>query len=512
MPARSSMLRLASTAAVLSLALVSCAGTETSTYPAEPTATEQQSTDTPNNHAALAKYYDQKVQWVPCDNDIECATIRVPLDYASPEEQEIELALNRRVTKGATRNLLLNPGGPGMSGLEMLTESAPYIFSDKVTDVFNTVGFDPRGVGKSSPVQCETDEEKDQSRQENLRAWVPADRDEIIAQSKAYAQDCVENTGPLLGHVDTVSAAKDLDIIRAVLGNKKLDYLGFSYGTYLGATYADLFPQRVGSFVLDGAMDPTVTTAELDKAQAVAFEGEIDAWLQNCLDAAQCPFDGTLEEAKVQLQLFFTQIENEPLVASDGRTVPIIDFVNGFIIPLYDNSRWPMLTAAMTEAMSGNVDQILLFADLSNGRDQNGVYESNANEAFVAINCLDRPVDSSPEAMQSQAEELMRVAPTLGKYFSYYALTCKDWQYPPTATEQKRVAKGSDKILVVGTTEDPATPYQWSQSLTEQLDNATLLTYQGHGHTAYGRSNDCIDQAVEDYLVDGKAPKNGTQC
>ncbi len=512
MPARSSLLRLASAGAVLSLALVSCAGGEPTSSSSDSPVPQKQPSASAEYQGALATYYEQEIHWESCNNDVQCATIQVPLDYANPEDQNIDLALNRRVSESATRDLLINPGGPGISGMEMLTETAPYIFSDKVKREFNTVGFDPRGVGESSSVQCETDDQKDQSRQENLRAWVPEDREELVEQSKEYAKDCAKNTGDLLGHVDTVSAAKDLDIIRAVLGNEKLDYLGFSYGTFLGATYADLFPQRVGSLVLDGAMDPTITTAELDKEQAIGFEGEIDAWLQSCLDGAQCPFDGSLEEAKMQLQLFFTQIENEPLVASDGRTVPIIDFVNGFIIPLYDNSSWPMLSTAMTEAMSGNVDPILYFSDLSSSRNQDGAYTSNADEAFVAINCLDRPMDSHPETMQAQATELMRVAPTLGKYFSYYALNCKEWEYPATGTPQKLEAKGSDEILVVGTTEDPATPYKWSESLANQLSNATLLTFEGHGHTAYGRSNNCIDRAVEDYLVEGQAPKDGTRC
>ncbi|WP_404289231.1 alpha/beta hydrolase [Glutamicibacter arilaitensis] len=512
MTARNSLLRFASFGAAVSLALVSCAGSDSSDTNPAPSTSKSQPDAAPENLGELAAYYDQDVMWEPCGTTVECATIQVPLDYAEPGEESIDLALNRRVSEGAKRNLLVNPGGPGGSGLGMVTDTVPAIFSEDLQREFNAVGFDPRGVGESSPVECQTDEQIDQSRQQNLRAWVPDDQEEIIKQSKEYAKECAQNTGDLLGHVDTVSTAKDLDIIRAVLGVEKLDYLGFSYGTFLGATYAELFPQRVGHFVLDGAMDPAVSSAEVNQAQAVGFEREIDAWLQSCLESEECPFDGTHEEAKVQLQLFFAQIENKPLVSSDGRTVPIIDFINGFIVPLYDNSSWPMLTTAMREAMEGNVDQVLLFADLSSDRSHDGTYTSNSSDAFVAINCLDRPMDADPATMQAEAEELMRVAPTLGKYLSYGAITCNEWAHEATGAPAELKAEGSEEILVVGTTGDPATPYEWSRSLASQLSNASLLTFEGHGHTAYGRSNDCITEAIDTYLIDGKAPEDGTVC
>ncbi|MGP9490499.1 alpha/beta hydrolase [Glutamicibacter sp. AOP33-2CA-4] len=512
MTARNSLLRFASLGAALSLALVSCAGSGPSDTEAAPSATNSQPAAAPEAQGELAKYYDQDVTWEPCGSTVECATIQVPLDYENPGQEDIDLALNRRASEGAKRNLLVNPGGPGGSGLGMVTDSVPHIFSNDLQREFNTIGFDPRGVGKSSPVKCQTDEQTDLSRQQNLRAWVPEDREEIIKQTREYSKECAQNTGDLLGHVDTVSAAKDLDIIRAVLGDEKLDYLGFSYGTFLGATYAELFPQRVGGFVLDGAMDPAVSSAEVNRAQAVGFEREIDAWLESCLKSEACPFDGTLEEAKVQLQLFFAQIENEPLVSSDGRTVPIIDFINGFIVPLYDNSSWPILATAMREAMEGDVDQVLLFADLASDRSQDGTYTSNSSDAFVAINCLNRPMDADPATMQTEAEELMRVAPTLGKYLSYGAITCNEWEHDATGLPAELQAQGSGEILVVGTTGDPATPYEWSQSLASQLSSATLLTFEGHGHTAYGRSNDCVTEAVDAYLIEGKAPEDDTVC
>lgn len=509
MPARSSLLRFAALSAVLSLGLVSCSPVSDTAQPPEPSASVSQRATDPQ----LASYYEQSVTWALCGSTIECATVKVPLSYAQPEADSISLALNRRVSDGATKNLLVNPGGPGGSGLDLVASSVQLMFSTELQREYNVIGFDPRGVGESTPVQCQSDEQIDEGRQLNLRAWIPEDQEQVIAQTKEYAADCAENTGDLLGNVDTVSAAKDMDIIRAVLGDEQLDYLGFSYGTFLGATYADLFPKRVGHFVLDGAMDPAKTAAEINLAQGIGFENEIDAWLEDCLAQEDCPFIGTVEEAKVQLQQFFAQVENEPMVASDGRSVPIIDFINGFIVPLYDNSNWGMLTAAMTHAMvDGNVDDILYFSDLSSDRSSDGIYTSNGSDAFSAINCLDRPMDASPEAMQAEAVELMRNAPTLGKYLSYGAISCDAWPYKATGKPQVLDATGSNDILVVGTTGDPATPYEWSKALSEELSNATLLTFEGHGHTAYGRSNECITKAVDDYLIEGKVPEDNTVC
>lgn len=512
MPVRSSKLRLLAVGTLLALTgLTGCSAG--STLPDAEGTDANPSASSPDTPRGLESYYSQQVDWENCGDSLECTTIKVPLDYGDPTGESIELSINRRAADGASRNLLVNPGGPGGSGLDMVESSVQTMFSDQLQKSYNVIGFDPRGVGESSPVTCQSDAETDEGRQENLRAWLPEDQEQIIEETEDYAADCAANTGDLLGHVDTVSAAKDMDVIRAVLGDKQLDYLGFSYGTFLGATYADLFPQKVGRFVLDGAMDPKSQAADLTKAQAVGFEHEIEAWLAQCIDSEGCPFSGTVESAKVQLQQFFAQVENEPMVSSDGRTVPIIDFVNGFILPLYDNSNWPYLTQAMASAVNdGDVDTILGFADLAADRQSAGTYASNSSDAFTAINCLDRPMNAGEEAMGKEATELMRVAPTLGKYLSYGEIACDLWDHKPTGKAGALDAKGSNEILVVGTTSDPATPYQWSQSLAKQLDNATLLTYQGHGHTAYGRSNDCITNAVDGYLIDGKAPAPDTQC
>lgn len=460
----------------------------------------------------LQSYYEQQMQWEKCGSVIECATLKVPLDYENPQDGSIDLALNRRVAQGSEKNLLVNPGGPGGSGLDLVKSSVPLMFSKELQREYNVIGFDPRGVGKSTPVTCLDDAEQDELRQQNQHSWVPAEREEIRAESKKYADSCLEKTGELLGHVDTASAAKDMDIIREALGDEQLDYLGFSYGTFLGATYADLFPGHAGRMVLDGAMDPKSTSSQVDLAQAVGFEKEIKAWLEDCVESGDCPFTGTAEDAYKQLQDFFKKLEAKPMVASDGRKVPVIDFINGFIIPLYESTSWPMLSSAMADALEGDVDQIQYFADLSAGRDEEGNYTGNTTEAFGAVTCLDYPMDAAEARMEAEASELQRQAPIIGKYLSYGALGCEDWPFEPTRVPGELHADGAGDILVIGTTGDPATPYHWSESLAKQLQGGVLLTYEGHGHTAYGRSNDCVTQAVDGYLIDGQVPEDGTKC
>ncbi|WP_313814808.1 alpha/beta hydrolase [Glutamicibacter sp.] len=508
MPVRPTLFRFSALAAALALGLSSCSSTPTDQNAEASASATVQAAENPQ----LAKYYSQELDWKKCGSTIECASIEVPLNYDEPEKDSIKLALNRRAAAGAQGNLLVNPGGPGGSGIDLVTQGAQVMFSNDLQRAYNIIGFDPRGVGQSTPVTCQTDKEVDEGRQENLKAWEESDRGDIVEDAKEYADACAKNTGELLGHVDTESAAKDMDIIRAVLGDDKLDYLGYSYGTFLGATYADLFPDRVGRLVLDGAMDPTASGEELTLAQAQGFEGEIDAWLEDCLAGENCPFTGSVDEAKKQLQDFFAEIEQKPLVSSDGRSVPIIDFVSGFILPLYDDANWPYLTNAMAEAMDGNVDQMLYFSDLSADRGEDGKYNSNSMDVLTAVNCLDRPMDASDAAMDKDAADLEKASPTLGKYLAYGQIVCDEWDYPSTGQPEVLDAAGSSDILVVGTTGDPATPYKWSQSLAEQLDHGNLLTYEGHGHTAYGRSNQCITDAVDSYLIDGKVPAEGTVC
>lgn len=460
----------------------------------------------------LEKFYSQDLKWSSCGGVLQCAELTVPMDYSKPAGPSISISMNKRPAKNAQGSLLLNPGGPGASGLELVKDAAPAMLGRNLQRNFDIIGFDPRGVGDSTPVKCETAAEQDASRQVAVDTSTDAGLAEARKLSAEFATQCAKRTGDVLGFIDTQSAARDMDIMRSVLGDKQLNYLGYSYGTSLGAHYAQLFPQNVGRLVLDGAIDPSLSNDEITLGQAVGFEGEVRAFMQDCLDSGDCPFTGTHDEGLSQLRDLLEQVEKTPMVASDGRVVPIIDFVNGFILPLYDNAMWPMLNSALSEVIAGDVDTIQFFSDASAGRQDDGTYQGNTPAAFVSINCLDYPMDADLSVMRANAAELLTASPTLGKYLAYGAVSCENWKFPPTGKPGIITAAGAAPIVVIGTTGDPATPYEWSVALAEQLESASLVTFEGHGHTAYGRSNACVSNAVESYFLEGKVPSDGLTC
>lgn len=464
----------------------------------------------------LDDLYAQEPAWQSCEQDagdFECATVEAPLDYADPEGERIELALVR--TGGAedgAPHLLLNPGGPGASGVDMVVDSLDYVVSGAVQDHYTVVGFDPRGVSRSAPVECLSDEEMDAAREEHIDPSTDEGLDEVRESAREYAQACDENTGEVLGHVDTDSAARDMDLMRAVLGDQQLNYLGFSYGTALGASYAEQFPANVGRMVLDGAMDPSLDEFEVSLGQAEAFENAIAAWAESCLAGPECPLSGTAEDGVQQLRELLAQVEQSPLTSSDGRQVPAATFVAGLITPLYADENWPMLTQAVADAMNGNPDLMLYLADLNAGRDEDGEYGSNINDAFTAINCLDSSAPSDTETLRSQAEQLDEASPTIGRFLAYGGANCAEWPEKPVDEPAPASAPGAAPIVVIGTQGDPATPYEWAPALADQLESGVLVSWNGQGHTAYGRAGECIGAAVDGYLIDGEVPEDGLTC
>ena len=461
----------------------------------------------------LAPYYSQEVTWTDCEVSYTCATVEVPLDYADPGGERIELAAIMAKADGeAQGTILVNPGGPGGSGYSFVSESVDYATSDRLRENFNVLGFDPRGVGRSTPVECLTDQEMDEARAEYIDPSTPEGLAAARASARELADKCGQNSGELLGYVDTVSAARDMDILRAVAGDPLLNYLGFSYGTFLGATYAELFPDKVGRMVLDGGLDPAASNEEVTLAQAEAFEKAIRSYVEDCLTSAGCPLSGTPEEAVQTIRSLLASIEASPMTAGDGRLVTVSTFVSGLILPLYNDANWPALTQALSDALKGDPTYMLWLADQSAERDQDGTYSSNSSVAFSAVNCLDYPMETDDEQMRIDAKELEAASPTIGKYLAYGGITCEAWPYQAVNQPHRITAEGTPDLLVVGTTGDPATPYEWSVTLAGQLASATLLTWEGEGHTAYGRSNDCIETAVDDYFINDTVPRDGTVC
>jgi pimeloyl-ACP methyl ester carboxylesterase len=329
-----------------------------------------------------------------------------------------------------------------------------------------------------------------------------------------FVSACVENTGDVLGEIDTVSAAKDLDVIRAALGESKLDYLGFSYGTFLGTTYAALFPEKVGRFVLDGAVDPRVSDAQQSINQLAGFDLALNNYLTDCVENdIDCPFPGGVASAKAKVKDFLLSMETKTMKTDSDRKLTISSATTGLILAMYSDSYWPYLTQAFTDAFDGDGSMFLRLADVYNDRQPDGSYSGNTLEANIAINCLDSRASAKPADMAKQNKRLLAVSPILGRYWQNGALTCENWPFPVAEQPDSYAAEGAPTIFVIGTTGDPATPFQQSVDLAhEVLNDGFLITYRGEGHTAYGRSNECVSSAVDGFLIDGKIPSKEPVC
>ncbi|MFJ4209128.1 alpha/beta hydrolase [Paenarthrobacter sp. NPDC089675] len=506
--------------AALCLAVVSMLVLSACSLPFLPAPTAKPSTSTVDPSIAasapkgLEKYYSQNVEWSACEDGFQCGNVKVPLDYGNPDSGEITLAAIKLPSSGTKQGtILVNPGGPGGSGVDFVKDGGKTHFTQKLRSSFDMVGFDPRGVKRSAPVKCmASDAERDAAREKSFQENTDDGLAAALAFNETVTQQCVQQTGPVLEHVDTISAAKDLDILRAVVNDAKLNYLGYSYGTFLGSTYAALFPDKVGRLVLDGAVDPSLSNEDLTSGQAVAFEKAIRTYVADCLKQKDCPLSGGVDNGVGQIRELINAVNQNPQTAKDGRLVTGNEFVNGLILPLYDDQSWPALTQALDSAFSGDVSQMLRIADLGADREPNGTYSSNSNFAFNAINCLDYPMVTDTAGMRAEEARLKQESPTFGEFFAYGGVTCKAWPYKPTRTPAPVNYTGSSPIVVIGTTGDPATPLEWAQSLRKQLGNASLITWQGEGHTAYGRSNSCVSNAVDNYFIDGKQPQDGIKC
>ncbi len=465
--------------------------------------------------ADLESFYTQEVAWELCEETFACATVQVPLDYADPARDSINIALIRSDATGESQgSVLVNPGGPGGSGVNIVKDALTYVTSDRLREAYDVVGFDPRGVGKSSAVDCQTDEEREADRLEYLEPEISDEEafETLTAEAEDFAAQCAERTGELLGYVDTDSAARDLDILRAAVGDQDLNYLGFSYGTALGAAYAELFPANTGRLVLDGAVDPSLSNEEITLGQAQAFETALRTYVADCQLSSDCPLPAGIEEGVAVIQDLFRSVEESPMTAADGRLVTIGTFFSGFILPLYDNNNWTLLTGALDQALQGDPSAMLQLADLGAEREADGSYLTNSNAAFIAINCLDYPMTNDPAELAADADELAEASPTFGPYLAYGGVTCDAWEYGPVLEPAPASAPDAAPMLVIGTTGDPATPYDWSLALADQLETSVHVTWDGEGHTAYGRAGDCIGDLVDDYFVDGTLPEDGVSC
>ena len=493
---------------VAALALAGCVATPSADSHSTPVA-EQVS-------PALAKFYQQRLAWSSCNGPYTCATAVVPVDWSHPEGATVSLALIRHAAtnKKPLGSLFLNPGGPGASGVTFIRTSLDYAVDKTLTDSYDVIGFDPRGIGESDRVTC-TDNAK--ALDEFIYSITPGQRGSAswlasaTTEAKAFAAGCKSHSGDLLAHMDSVSVARDLDALRAAVGDQKLNYLGYSYGTFIGGMYAQTFPTKVGHLVLDGAVDPSLNSTDSLIAQAAGFDMALGDWAAWCLTQKDCPFTGSVATAKTQISQILATLEAQPQRGSDGRMVGADTFATAIIAPLYSKNSWKYLTDLFTKYRDGNVDAALSLADWYNERNSDGTYNGNQLEGYTAVSCLDSPA-SAPSTWDATAERLKTAAPVLGPYFSYGDVLCANWPYPAVLTPAKLGPTGSAPIVVIGTTGDPATPIAAAQSFSAQLQNGRFIAYSGEGHTGYNRGSSCVNALVDAYFVSDQAPAATTHC
>jgi pimeloyl-ACP methyl ester carboxylesterase len=472
--------------------------------------------------SSLAPYYGQKLSWRDCGvPGFQCATMRAPLDYAKPAEGDVRLAVARKKATGPGKrlgSLLVNPGGPGGSAIGYLQQYAGIGYPAQVRARYDMVAVDPRGVARSEPVECLDGRRMDAYTQTDVTPDDARETDRLVDAFKGFAEGCGADAPKLLRHVSTVEAARDMDILRAVLGDEKLSYVGASYGTFLGATYAGLFPGRAGRLVLDGAMDPSLSARRLNLEQTAGFDTAFQSFAKDCVQQPDCPLGGkgtSPAQAGKNLKAFFDDLDAKPVPTgdADGRRLTESLATTGVIAAMYDEGAWQQLRESLGSAMKQHDGAgLLVLSDSYYEREAGGDY-SNLMSANAAVNCLDLPpAFSSPDQVREALPAFEKASPVFGEVLAWSSLNCAYWPVHPTGEPHRIEAAGASPVVVVGTTRDPATPYRWAQALADQLSSGRLLTYEGDGHTAYGRGSTCIDSAINTYLLRGTPPADGTRC
>ncbi|MEX0666349.1 MAG: alpha/beta hydrolase [Acidimicrobiia bacterium] len=451
--------------------------------------------------------------WEPCEGDAECALLPVPLDDTVQDGPTIDIALVRYLARDPDRRigaLLVNPGGPGASGVDFAGAIASSL-SDEIQERFDIVGFDPRGIGRSAEVDCTEDLDPFFDVE-----WAPdnrQEREDLLAEVARLVAACERSEGAVLPYLQTERVARDMDRIRRALGEPKLTYLGYSYGTLLGAWYAEQFPDRVRALVLDGPIDPALDGLAFQVEQSVSFERNLDAFLDDCSQRRTCAFHHNERSERVYDQLR-AKVGAEPLVVQQGeeeRSLNGTRFDLAVTQLLYDGrAEWDSLAFALERAARGDGSELLFYADFYTGREGGGQYE-NTQEQFIAIGCADGPPVGGVDGMRAIEDAAAEAAPRLGRSIVNGSLPCALWPVMPAPPRQLR-AGGAAPILVIGATRDPATPFPWAKALARQLESGVLLSVDGGRHTSFDAGNRCVDRVVEQYLVRLDVPDKGTSC
>lgn len=462
----------------------------------------------------LQRFYEQNLTWQDCEGSFECATLTVPRDYSDPNAGTTGIALLREKGDKPLGSLVVNPGGPGGSGVDY-ARAAGQLLSDTVTDQYSVVGFDPRGVGRSAPIDCLTDAELDEWIALDGEPDSPKEGQELLDAAREFGEACEARSAEMLPFVDTESVVKDLDILRAALGERRLNYLGFSYGTMIGALYADQFGPNTGRMVLDGALPPQLSVDEVGLGQAKGFDDALRRYVEDCQAKPGCPVAGeSVDEGVAKVQDFLDSLDDKPLPAGEGRELNQGLGVGAVLYHLYFPfaGDWDALSEGLRDAFAGDGGTLLDMFDTRLERSPDGKYANNSQEVFYAVNCLDRTVDGDAAELRRQADEWAQAAPVFGRYLAWTEAACSQWPVAATGAPQEVTAADAGPILVIGNTNDPATPLEWAQLLADRLADAHLIVWESDGHTAYGNGSSCVDDAVDAYLVDGDLPPSDLVC
>jgi pimeloyl-ACP methyl ester carboxylesterase len=444
------------------------------------------------------------------DLTFTCAELDVPRDYANTSGRtlSIELIKVHDSHNNGSRHLVINPGGPGASGVEAAVGLAVQV-SDKLLANFDLIGFDPRGVGLSTPVRCYTDAQQDAANSAYFDIRTPSGFEGAKSAAKDFANACTSKYGSDLPAFNTVATARDMDRIRAALGDEQLNYLGFSYGTELGGVYAHLYPRNVGVTVLDGAVDPLADDLSSATDQIKGFESAFDQFAADCAGTG-CNGLGNPRQDVYDLIARAAQNPIPSGDAHDDRAASVSLILTGILSALYTSTDWPKLRAALADARNGRSERLLQLADEYNERQSDGTY-SNLEDINTVISCN----DSSPGPTDAQVRSIVAKwaadYPMFGLWAAQALFSCQQWQPKRTAVP-KPTAPTRQTVLVVGNLHDPATPYRGAQDLTKTLGNAELLTWDGEGHTSYLGGSTCISGYVDDYLISGTLPPEHTTC
>ncbi|MFF1278539.1 alpha/beta hydrolase [Streptomyces marokkonensis] len=445
-----------------------------------------------------------------------CATMKAPLDWDDPRGDTIGLALIRAGSSGPSNerigSLIFNFGGPGGSGVTALPAFGEQYATLRTR--YDLVSFDPRGVGRSAPVICQDDRRLDAYLQQDATPDDGTERTELLESTEKFNADCEENSGRILPHVRTTDAARDLDLMRQVLGDDTLHYFGVSYGTELGGVYAHLFPEKVGRAVFDAVVDPTQTAEERSLGQARGFQLALDNYARDCVSRTEeCPVGDSAQDVKDRIAELLEDLDGRPLPGVFPRQLTQTAATGGIVQALYSQQFWAFLTDGLEQAYDGDGTILMLLSDALNGRSKNGEY-SNLVAANVSINCADDKPRYGPGHVERRLPAFRSASELFGDYMAWGMISCADWAVPGAADHPDVSAPGAAPILVIGTTGDPATPYEGARRMVRALGDGVgvELTYKGQGHGAYGSGNGCVRDAVHGYLLDGTMPAAGTVC